>query len=120
MEGLEKDYKLIPMSQITPEAREIAVRWVEGYKPMGSINLEQKHKLASDIMNYATKHCKNTINYQCLELAKDIIKILDQKARKGCTNPSWIGYENGNGEEFGSDVEKLIDKAKKVLNTEKL
>jgi hypothetical protein len=48
-----KEYNIIPMSNITDEARKIAVAWVEGYKPAGMINLDQKHKLASDIMNYA-------------------------------------------------------------------
>ena len=43
---------LIPLSEITPEAREIAVAWIENYQPMG-FDIQQKHKLASDIMNYA-------------------------------------------------------------------
>lgn len=45
------DYTLIPMSDIDPEAREIAVKWCEAFIP--GFALEQKHKLASDIMNYA-------------------------------------------------------------------
>jgi hypothetical protein len=45
-----KDYPLIPMSLITDEAREIAVRWME-CRDRDWIG--QKHKLASDIMNYA-------------------------------------------------------------------
>lgn len=55
MKDLDKDYKLIPMTEITDEAREIAVRWVENYKPMG-FDLPGKHKLASDIMNYAIRY----------------------------------------------------------------
>jgi hypothetical protein len=54
MKEWETDYKLIPMSEITEEAREIAVRWVEGYEPKG-FDLPGKHKLASDIMNYARR-----------------------------------------------------------------
>lgn len=50
---IEKDYKLIPSGDIDDEARLIAIRWVEGYEKMGIIELEQKHKLASDFMNYA-------------------------------------------------------------------
>lgn len=49
----ETDYPLIPMSEITDEAREIAVRWGEEYFP--GIALSEKHKLASDIMNYARR-----------------------------------------------------------------
>lgn len=48
----ENDYPLIPMSEITDEAREIAVAWME----CDDRNwIEQKHKLASDIMNYARR-----------------------------------------------------------------
>lgn len=56
---LNENYRLIPMKDITDEARDIAVMWIEGYKPAGIINLEQKHKLASDIMNYAALHAKD-------------------------------------------------------------
>jgi hypothetical protein len=54
-DDLDKDYKLVPMSEITEEARDIAVRWVENYRPMG-FDLPGKHKLASDIMNYARRY----------------------------------------------------------------
>jgi len=29
--------------------------------------------------------------------------------------PSWSGFQNGNGEEFGSDIEKLIALAKNYI-----
>ena len=48
-----EDYKLIPMSEITDEARELAVAWMECEDKHW---IEQKHKLASDIMNYAIKY----------------------------------------------------------------
>jgi hypothetical protein len=47
-----KDYPLIPMSEITDEARKIAVAWMECEDKNW---IGQKHKLASDIMNYAKK-----------------------------------------------------------------
>lgn len=51
-ESLEKEYQLIPMSEITDEARIIAVAWMEcGDRDW----IGQKHKLASDIMNYARR-----------------------------------------------------------------
>lgn len=50
---LDNDYKLIPMPDITDEAREIAVRWAEGN---GYDWIGDKHKLASDIMNYARRY----------------------------------------------------------------
>lgn len=49
---VDEGYKLIPMSEIDDEAREIAVRWAEGN---GYDWIGDKHKLASDIVNYATK-----------------------------------------------------------------
>jgi len=46
-----EDYKLIPFNDISDDARKIAVDWFE-YKPMG-FDLHNRHKLASDIMNYS-------------------------------------------------------------------
>jgi hypothetical protein len=46
----ELKFPLIPMSEIRPEIREIAVVWA-GEAGMGWIG--DKHKLASDIQNYA-------------------------------------------------------------------
>ena len=45
-------YELIPLGKIEPVARKIAVLWVEGFEKTGGIMLNDKHKLASDIMNY--------------------------------------------------------------------
>jgi hypothetical protein len=45
-----EEYPLIPMSEITDEARKIAVAWMECEDKHW---IGQKHKLASDIMNYA-------------------------------------------------------------------
>lgn len=54
------NYVLVPMNEIDPEARRIAVAWVEGYQPLG-FDLEGKHKLASDIMNFAFAYHKEQI-----------------------------------------------------------
>lgn len=51
---IDTGYDLIPMSDITDEAREIAKRWVGGLSEVYSIR--EAHKLASDIMNYAIKY----------------------------------------------------------------
>ena|SRR5688572_12904241 len=51
--GLKNDYPLIPMSEITDEARIIAVAWMEEDDRTFIAN---KHKLASDIMNYARRY----------------------------------------------------------------
>lgn len=52
--NIDTEYELVPFGSIEDEARAIAVRWVENFKPGGGIDLESKHKLASDFMNYAT------------------------------------------------------------------
>ena len=44
-------FPLIPFSEIDDDARKIAVAWVEQYGTMG-FDIQNKHKLASDIMNY--------------------------------------------------------------------
>ena len=55
-----KDYQLIPMNDIDPEARELSVLWVESdVKEMNWIG--DKHKLASDFMNYAKSKNKELI-----------------------------------------------------------
>ena len=51
--GIDSDYKLIPLNEITDEAREIAVRWAECDDKHWIGN---KHKLASDIMQYARRY----------------------------------------------------------------
>lgn len=57
---MKKAYKLIPMTDITEDAKNIAVLWVENYRPMG-YDLPGKHKLASDIMNYAINNPDMTL-----------------------------------------------------------
>ena len=50
-------------------------------------------------------------------LAKEIIRLLDIKARQGVRKPeeTWIGFENGEGVEIGTEIERLIRKAKTVI-----
>jgi len=51
-------YELIPMEKITDEARELAVLWMECDDKNW---IGQKHKLASDIMNYAKKYHESEV-----------------------------------------------------------
>lgn len=55
------NYKMVPFDDITSEARDIAVAWVDNYRPYASMNpqIGQKHKLASDIMNYSRVEALN-------------------------------------------------------------
>lgn len=49
----EIDYRIIPMDEITDQARLISIRWMEGWEEWMKTDIRHKHKLASDIMNYA-------------------------------------------------------------------
>lgn len=51
------------------------------------------------------------------QLANEIIRVLDVKARRGVRQPeeTWVGFENGEGVEIGRDIERLIKKAKAVI-----
>jgi hypothetical protein len=67
---MKPEYKLIPLTDITDQAREIAVAWIEGYEPMG-FDLQQKHKLASDIMNYAAAQVPDLLDRYTTFLQKE-------------------------------------------------
>lgn len=73
MKGINNDYPLLPFGEITDEARLIAVRWGDEYFP--GIALPEKHKLASDIMNYARRHNANKQK----ELLEELIFSLQSK-----------------------------------------
>ena len=47
-----------------------------------------------------------------IKLAKLVVSILDKKAHKGCAVKSWVGFENGNGEEIGTDIDRIVNEAK--------
>lgn len=51
------------------------------------------------------------------QLANEIIRVLDVKARRGVRKPeeTWTGFENGEGIEIGRDIERLIKRAKAVI-----
>lgn len=76
-EALKTDYPLIPMENIDDEARILAIRWHENATDW----IGDKHKLASDIMNYARRH-EMQQNTQSAKVAiekvfeKDPIKLL--------------------------------------------
>ena len=71
----KEGYKLIPMSEITDEAREIAVAWMECEDKNW---IGQKHKLASDIINYSKKKEQQTRDEMLLfmEWTKDALNIV--------------------------------------------
>jgi hypothetical protein len=102
MSNIDEDYKLIPMSDIDDEAREIAVRWVENYQPMG-FDLPNKHKLASDIMNYARRHSKKL--QQAGISGKRLVQLLDKELEtKGIPH-----YEDENTQGYCAGLLKAIE-----------
>jgi len=74
-DGLKNDYPLISMADITEKARKIAVAWMECDDKRWIGN---KHKLASDIMNYARRHSQQKIEE--LETEVERLKGLIEKA----------------------------------------
>lgn len=64
------NYPLIPISDITPEARRIAVQWMEGFEEWMKTDVPHKHKLASDIMNYAKNIAEKTANDRLAQAEK--------------------------------------------------
>lgn len=101
---LNENYRLIPMKDITDEARDIAVMWIEGYKPAGIINLEQKHKLASDIMNYAAYYAKE----QAIAFTKWIAQR-DGAVQMSLNHHNWY-YESDHDGDFPVTEETLFEK----------
>lgn len=67
---LQTDYPLIPMSKVSDEARMIAVAWHENATDW----IGDKHKLASDIMNYARRS-----NKELIETLEEVVRISDRK-----------------------------------------
>ena len=51
-----------------------------------------------------------------ISLVELVVKILDKKANRGSDYKKWFGFQNGNGEEVGKDIDRIIVKAKKVLS----
>ena len=50
-----------------------------------------------------------------VRLAETVIKVMDKKGKAGCNDPTWIGFQNGNGTEIGVDIERMIKQAKRFL-----
>ncbi len=69
----EKDFYLIPMSEIRPDIRKLAVVWVENYGNAG-FDLQNKHKLASDIQNLCEEYHQMKLKERITPTVKDMVK----------------------------------------------
>ena len=81
MKNIDVNYRLIPLGEISEDAKDIAVRWIENYKQMG-FDLPGKHKLASDIMNYAINNPD--------------LKLIEQAFIAGRSQTSWEQFKKDN------------------------
>lgn len=100
---------MIPTSDIDWEARCIAVRWLENYEKIGVIEMEQKHKLASDIMNYARHQLESTQAElsRLKEVAEKMVEIIETSTHVG-----W--FEEGlNGDEVLAEYQTILEGEKK-------
>lgn len=77
-----KQWKLIPLDEITDFARKIAVAWCDGFESDLGIQIEQRHKLASDIMNYA-QVVNLTLSESNLEKDKEIERLKEENKELG-------------------------------------
>jgi hypothetical protein len=103
------DYKLIPMSEITDEARKLAVAWMECDDKVLKDWIGQKHKLASDIMNYAKKYheAQNTQGSQGAIRPMPTDYDIDNAA-EDCYNDKTIVLTVGDKKLSRTELEKII------------
>ena len=52
---------------------------------------------------------------EMLEKLVEIVNILDVKCADGCENKTWKGFQNGNGEDVGLEIDKFIKEAKQLI-----
>ena len=56
---------------------------------------------------------------EMLEMLEKGIEILDVKCADGCENKTWKGFQNGNGEDVGLEIDKFIKEAKQLISKAK-
>ncbi|GAB3805545.1 hypothetical protein GCM10028819_39000 [Spirosoma humi] len=54
-------------------------------------------------------------NDELISLALTVVEVLDKRCKNGSHKPPWEGFHNENGVEVGSHIERLINKAKRIL-----
>ena len=54
---------------------------------------------------------------ELIGLAIAIVEVLDKRCKAGCHKPPWTDFKNADGKDIGLDVERLIHKAKRILQT---
>ena len=72
--------------------------------------------MSTNVSKHTNEGNNANLLLSAVSLAELVVKILDEKAHKGCNDKVWFGFQNGNGEEVGKDIERIIIKAKKFLS----
>ena len=52
---------------------------------------------------------------EMLEKLSEIVNILDVKCADGCENKTWKGFQNGNGEDVGLEIDRFIKETKQLI-----
>ena len=52
---------------------------------------------------------------ETLEKLVEIVNILDVKCTDGCENKTWKGFQNGNGEDIGIEIDRFIKETKQLI-----
>ena len=94
----KEGYELIPMSEITDEAREIAVVWMECEDKNW---IGQKHKLASDIMNYSKKREQQT--------REEMFEFAEYCTVNGCKSLNGLCILDNAENHYFTDIETLFE-----------
>ena len=107
------------------KTKDEAIEWVRG-------NIKQMIKCVSKrakSLFKSTFTCSRSYNDVCTELGTRLFKLQNhetillalqvidtlEKANKGCKTKSWKGFENGKGQEVGTEIDELIRTAKEIL-----
>ena len=102
-------YELIPFLEITDKAREIAVTWMECENKDW---IGQKHKLASDIMNYAKEYASKIYEKPTEEVIYNA--YVNHQWALAASDDYHLGYEDGFKDGAGWAYENIL-KANKSL-----
>ena len=77
-----------------------------GHKTFGIDNINEEAKANALLISKAP---------EMLKKLKECIDILDVKCADGCINKTWIGFQNGNGEDIGIEIDRFIRETKQLI-----
>lgn len=111
-----ENYRLIPMNDIEPIAKAIAVRWHENATDW----IGDKHKLASDIMNYAKNRIAASQPSSPLEWVKCSDVLPDSTTGRPTAIPVRFVFDDQDIQYRLMTANQIIDTAKNLTEPRKL